>query len=527
MYKKWKCGLMIIDRKALKKESHKNLKQTYLKSVLIVFIFTLVMTGGYNFTSSLANDYNNAAPTAQEIKGNFSVIDSLITSEIKKQGKEDKVNKEKSERAKGVLAPIINEVTAEGSAFLSFVNTFRLFYYEHKISAGLLSMLSGIILLLIYIFINLVLEIGKNRYFLESRKYKGTKLEKLLFPYRTKRTFRLAGIIFVRNLYLALWNLTIVGYFIKKYEYLMVPYALAENPRLKRSQVFNISKEMMKGLKWQAFKLDVSLIGWDILSIFTLGFSNVLYTNAYKEFIYANLYMNVRNNKKNMLTYGVLLNDKYLDTGRTISGEYPIDKYTIPLWYKKDFKSDYNQKYPITSLILFFFTFAFVGWTWEVLLHLITEGSFANRGTMFGPWLPIYGVGGILILAFLKPFRSRPLIYFAISMLLAGVLEYSTAWYLETFKGMKWWDYTGYFLNVDGRICLEGLFVFGLGGAAVTYFIAPLLNYYYKKIKPQIAVGICVILILLFSIDFVYSVNHPNAGKGITSYRNVLDNYNL
>ena len=88
----------------------------------------------------------------------------------------------------------------------------------------------------------------------------------------------------------------------------------------------------------------------------------------------------------------------------------------IPLWYKKDFKSDYNQKYPITSLILFFFTFAFVGWTWEVLLHLITEGSFANRGTMFGPWLPIYGVGGILILAFLKPFRSRPLIYFAISM---------------------------------------------------------------------------------------------------------------
>ena len=518
---------MVIDRKSLKKESHKNLRLTYLKSVLLIFIFTLVMTGGYNFTSSLANDYNNGASTASEIRGNFSTINSLITSEIKKRGKDENINKEKTEKAKGVLAPIVNEVTADGSALFSFVNTFRLFYYEHKVSAGILSLISGIILLLIYIFVTLVLEIGKNRYFLEARRYKDTKVEKLLFPYRTRKTLHLAGIIFIRNLYLALWNLTIVGYFIKKYEYLMVPYVLAENPKLTKTQAFNLSKEMMKGLKWQTFKLDVTLIGWGILAIFTLGFSNILYTNAYKEYIYANLYMNVRKEKKKLLTYGVLLNDKYLDVNNIVENEYPVDKYTLPLWYKKDFKSDYNQKYPVTSLILFFFTFAFIGWIWEVFLHLITEGTFANRGTMFGPWLPIYGVGGILILACLKPFRSRPVIYFIVSMLLAGVLEYSTAWYLETFKGMKWWDYTGYFLNIDGRICLEGLFVFGLGGAAVTYFIAPLLNYYYMKIKPKIAIGICVILILLFSIDFVYSFNHPNAGKGITSYRNVCDNYNF
>ena len=102
---------------------------------------------------------------------------------------------------------------------------------------------------------------------------------------------------------------------------------------------------------------------------------------------------------------------------------------------------------------------------------------------MFGPWLPIYGTGAILILALLKPFRKRPVLYFIASMILAGILEYTTSWYLETFKGMKWWDYTGYFLNINGRICLEGLIVFGLGAAAVTYFIGPLLNYYFKKIK--------------------------------------------
>ena len=508
---------MIIDRKSIKKEAHKNLKATYLKSILIIFIFVLVMSGGYNYTSSLANNYDNKT-TLNQIKSNFNTIDNLVNQEIKKQGKEDKIDHEKADRVKGVLAPIINKVTADKSAIFSFVDTVRIFYYEHKISAGFLSLFSGIILLLIYIFLKLVLEIGKNRYFLESRKYKGTKLEKILFPYRTRKVLHLAGIIFIRNLYLALWNLTVIFYPIKRYEYLMIPYILAENPEITRKEAFNLSREMMYGLKWQTFKLDVTLIGWDILSIFTLGFSNIFYTNAYKEFIYANLYMNIRKNKKDLLTYGVLLNDEYLDVEKVVKKGYPIDKYTLPLWYKKDFKSDYNQKYSVTSLILFFFTFSFIGWAWEVLLHFVTDGTFANRGTMFGPWLPIYGVGGILILSVLKPFRSRPVVYFIISMLMAGILEYFTSWFLETFEGMKWWDYSGYFLNINGRICLEGLIVFGLGGAAVTYFIGPLLNYYYKKIKPKISIVICTVLILLFSVDVVYSIIHPNTGEGITSY---------
>lgn len=510
---------IIIERKTIKKEAHKNLKSTYLKSILIIFVFTLVMTGGYNFTSSLSNSYTTNDNTINKINSNFETIDTLVNEEIKKQGKEDEIDQKKAEEAKGVLAPIINKVTGDKSALFSFANSFRLFYYEHKVSAGVLSLFSGIILVLIYVFIKLVLEIGKNRYFLESRRYKGTRIEKILFPYRTRKTLHLSGIIFLRNLYLALWNITIIGWFIKKYQYLMIPYVLAENPKISRKEAFSLSKEMMYGLKWQTFKLDITLIGWEILAIFTLGFSNILYTNAYKEFIYAELYMFTRNSKKEKLTYGTLLNDEYLNTNKTTNKEYSVSNYKIPLWYKKDFKSDYNQEYPIKSLILFFFTFSFIGWSWEVLLHLVTEGTFVNRGTMFGPWLPIYGVGGILILALLKPFRTRPVIYFIVSMILAGILEYSTAWYLETFKGMKWWDYSGYFLNIDGRICLEGLIVFGLCGAAVTYFIGPLLNYYYSKIQPKISLVICTILILLFTIDFGYSIKHPNIGEGITSYK--------
>jgi len=511
---------MKINRKEIKKNSRKNLQSSYFKSILVAFIFVLVLGGGYTFTSSSST--NNANSEYIESKSNFETIDELVKEEIKKRGKEAEIDKEKADKARGVLAPIINRTTRDKSAIVSFLNSFILLYYHNNIGAGLLSLFAGIILMLIYVFIKLVLDIGQNRYFLESRRYRETKIEKILFPYRTKRTIHLALIIFVRNVYQALWNLTIIGGIIKHYEYLMITYVLAENPNISKKEAFNISKEMMKGLKWQTFKLDFSLIGWDILSAFTLGFSNLLYADAYRQFIYAELYMNIRDSKKNILTNGKLLNDKYLDIDEAIKEEYPIEKYNIKLWYKKDFKSDYNQEYPIASLILFFFTFAFIGWTWEIMLHLVTEGTFVNRGTMFGPWLPIYGFGGLLILIVLKPFRTKAVSYLIVSMILAGTLEYSTAWYLETFKGMKWWDYTGYFLNLHGRICLEGLIVFGLGGAAVTYFVAPLLNYYYSKIKPKIAVSICTLLLILFGIDFIYSVNHPNVGEGITSYKNEI-----
>ena len=51
---------------------------------------------------------------------------------------------------------------------------------------------------------------------------------------------------------------------------------------------------------------------------------------------------------------------------------------------------------------MMFFIFCFVGWVWEVSLAFISEDMFVNRGTLHGPWLPIYGTGGVIILVLLK-----------------------------------------------------------------------------------------------------------------------------
>ena len=178
------------------------------------------------------------------------------------------------------------------------------------------------------------------------------------------------------------------------------------------------------------------------------------------------------------------------------------------------------RSYTVLNLIMMFFIFSLVGWLWEVTLALITEGAFVNRGTLHGPWLPIYGAGGIIILVVLKRLRSHPLVLFIGTVVLCGCLEYFSSWYLETtHDGQRWWDYTGYFLNLHGRICAEGLLVFGLGGLAITYLFAPALNGLLDRVNRPLLTALAIVLLVVYGFDQVYSMTNPNTGSGITDYQ--------
>lgn len=181
----------------------------------------------------------------------------------------------------------------------------------------------------------------------------------------------------------------------------------------------------------------------------------------------------------------------------------------------------YLRHYSITSIILMFFIFSFIGWVWEVCFHLVEDGEFVNRGVLHGPWLPIYGSGGVMILVLLNKLRKYPVIEFFSAFTLCGIVEYYTAVFLEMKHGEKWWDYTGYFLNIDGKVCAEGLLIFGLGGMAVVYFVAPLLDNMIKKMSLKVLIPLCIVLSLGFIADQVYSSYYPNKGDGVTNYAEV------
>ena len=419
---------------------------------------------------------------------------------------------------RGVLSGLFNNVTASNSFLFGFLNAINQMAFGDQIGAGIIILAGAGLMFILWLLVDNVLKVGRCRFFLETRSYYKTGISRLLFPYQVKKAGRVAFTMFLKWLYTFFWGFTIIGGFIKGYSYKMIPYILAENPEISHKEAFRLSRQMMQGEKWKAFLLDLSYAGWYILDVFTAGLLNRLFIAPYQEAAYGELYLALRYKAKcREFQDAPVLFDEFL-VRDPIDAAYPAERHPLYIERKRKLELDYHRPYTIWSLILLFFTFSMIGWLWEVGLNLISTGEFVNKGTLFGPWLPIYGTGGVLVLVLLKRFADRPWLTYILTVLVCGTVEYVTAWLLWETKHMKYWDYSGYFGNIQGRVCLEGLIVFGIGGCAFIYMLAPFFDELYKGIPKKFTIVICCILLSLFCCDQVYSHFHPNVGKGITDY---------
>lgn len=148
----------------------------------------------------------------------------------------------------------------------------------------------GIIVgILVSIFIINPLEVGTKRFFVKSLT-ENTEIKELLFAFDHGYT-NVAKILFIRNLKIFLWSLLfIIPGIVKSYEYRMIPYLLAENPELTQEEVFRLSRQMMDEQKLEAFVLDWSFLGWDLLSGLTVGLVGTFYVQPYVNLTNAALY---------------------------------------------------------------------------------------------------------------------------------------------------------------------------------------------------------------------------------------------
>ena len=100
---------------------------------------------------------------------------------------------------------------------------------------------------------------------------------------------------FMRNLFISLWSLLfIVPGIIKAYEYRMVPYIMSEDPTMNYKDALAESKRLMTGNEWKSFVLDLSFIGWDILSVMTWGILEIFFVAPYKASTDAALYESLK-----------------------------------------------------------------------------------------------------------------------------------------------------------------------------------------------------------------------------------------
>lgn len=171
--------------------------------------------------------------------------------------------------------------------------------------------------------------------------------------------------------------------------------------------------------------------------------------------------------------------------------------------------------YKTFILIALFLIYSFIGWIVEVSAFLIQDHKFVNRGFFIGPVVPIYGTGGILITILLTKYQSDPIVLFCMGVIVCSILEYLTSYIMEKIFKTRWWDYSNKKFNINGRICLSNLLLFGIMGLVMVYLINPFLMDILNKIDPILLKCVVSILMVLFVIDFFVSFSVTSKIKNI------------
>lgn len=173
----------------------------------------------------------------------------------------------------------------------------------------------------------------------------------------------------------------------------------------------------------------------------------------------------------------------------------------------------------IDKLIWYFLIYAIVGYIVEVLYCSIGERKLVNRGFLDGPWLPIYGIGALLILIGTSKISFSFILVFVVTVVLTSIVEYIGSWALEQFFGIQLWDYSAHPFNIKGRICLKNSLLFGILGLALVYGIHPFIKEFVGKLSEKALSSGAHIIILIIGIDSTKSV------MGMLSFTRLLEIY--
>jgi uncharacterized membrane protein len=140
------------------------------------------------------------------------------------------------------------------------------------------------------IFVGAPLEVGGRKYFLKTAAGEPSKLEHVTSVFHSGGYKNVVIAMLYKNIIVFLWFLAfIIPGIVKMYAYSMVPYILAENPHMDRTDALRLSEEMTYTHKLDIFVLDLSFIGWYMLGGLLFGIGT-WFVNPYVDATKGQLY---------------------------------------------------------------------------------------------------------------------------------------------------------------------------------------------------------------------------------------------
>ena len=280
------------DRKELKQRGMAAFKANYWRTVLVCFLLSFFVLGGSasiggaRRSLNITHVYNTPGTQNMQI-GELTVNGKSYGSVADALEALDDLDLDELDDLDDLFAggtQIFESDSETGAAILA-------------IAGAIVVLVVAVILLfagVLKIFVLNPLEAGCRNFLLRNATGE-SDLGDIGFGF-TPDYWRNVKTLFLRDLFRFLWGLLlIVPGIIKRYSYRMAPYILADRPELSGTEVLTLSRQMMDGHKWKTFVLDLSFLGWNILSALTFGLLGVFYVNPYRQCTDAELYRELKN----------------------------------------------------------------------------------------------------------------------------------------------------------------------------------------------------------------------------------------
>ena len=478
-------------------------RKSWLMLIAVAFLFAFIGASNGSQTTFIDTIDEYIGASDPLLPGNVDILKEYIV--------ETPIVKNVPFISSDLALAIIDSISKGATWILKLLAVNLAYFQRNKGEVITVLVIGALIAAVLKFFILNVALVGRNRYVMENRFTKDVKMRRVFAPFHKDTLWNTVKVMFMYKLSVSLWSLTIFGGFYKFYQYAAVQYLVAENPAITWKEARTLSKQMTDGYKWKMFLTQLSY--WYIWLLKAIPLAGLLVAVPLEMQLNTELYFVIRNNPEihaDLLIEPAFSGKPYVEASAEPS--YILQDFSITLPAVRDKES----RYGVTDFIFMFFVFCFIGWLWECGLHIFRDHELVNRGTTYGPWIPIYGVGGTAMVFLLDRFKENKLKLVTLEVAVCAVLEYLSSFILDIMFNSSYWDYKTEFLNLNGRICFAGLTAFAIGGMAAIYLVAPALADFAHKHSKKWQVTASALLCTAFAADIVCCLIFGfNSGAGV------------
>lgn len=165
------------------------------------------------------------------------------------------------------------------------------------------------------------------------------------------------------------------------------------------------------------------------------------------------------------------------------------------------------KKITAHDVFWYFIIFSIIGLIVEMLFCFVTTGKIESRkGLIWGPFCPIYGVGGAVLILALNKYQDSDIKIFVYGGFLGSAIEYIISFILEAMYSTRFWDYSHLPFHLNGRICITYTIYWAILSILLMKIMKPFTDKLIAKMPSKLQRILELGLIIFLFVDVIATV---------------------